>query len=366
MRGTAHSYRTRDERIHLMARRMRTESVITSDTLRARVRVLSAGLLIGAAACRASTLPAAMSDADFRALSESLSEPAGSFALSDNLVSNEPRFAENVRWIQPRGGVYVGVGPEQNFSYIAKLRPAAAFVIDIRRENRNLHLLYKALFEISSDRADFVSRLFSRARPAGLDASSSADAIFERYASVAASPAARGATAAIVRERLLRIHGLPLTDADLASIDDALKAFSQDGPEIQFWRSGTVKTDDPGPSYRQLMTKRDLGGQGRSFLASEASFRFVKSLQSRNLIVPVVGDFAGPAAIRRVGEYVRGRGGEIRAFYGSNVAVYLTTAQTRAFCANLATLPVASDAWFIDSDTVRPFAARLKGCAPAR
>src|SRR5262249_20810642 len=163
-----------------------------------------------------------------------------------------------------------------------------------------------------------------------------------------------------------RIHGLPLTDADLASIGGAPKAFSQHGPELQFWRWGTVKTDDPGPSYRQLMTKRDLGGQGRSFLASEASFRFVKSLQSRNLIVPVVGDFAGPAAIRRVGEYVRGRGGEIRAFYGSNVAVYLTTAQTRAFCATLATLPVASDAWFIDSDPVRPFAARLKGCAPAR
>src|SRR5262249_24571338 len=180
---------------------------------------------------------------DSRAVGEPLLGPAGSFALSETPVPKEPRFAENVRWIQPRGGVYVGVGPEQNFSYIAKLRPAAAFVIDIRRENRNLHLLYKALFEISSDRADFVSRLFSRPRPAGPDASSSADAIFERYASVAASPAARGATAAIVRERLLRIHGLPLTDADLASIDDALKAFSQDGPEIQFWRSGTVKTD---------------------------------------------------------------------------------------------------------------------------
>ena len=87
--------------------------------------------------------------------------------MSDNFVSNEPKVAENARWLRPAGGVYVGVGPEQNFTYIARLRPSMAFVIDIRRENRNVLLLYKALFEISSTRADFVSALFSRVgRPA--------------------------------------------------------------------------------------------------------------------------------------------------------------------------------------------------------
>jgi hypothetical protein len=38
-------------------------------------------------------------------------------------------------------GVYVGVGPDQNFSDIAHLRPSLAIVIDIRRENLLLHLL---------------------------------------------------------------------------------------------------------------------------------------------------------------------------------------------------------------------------------
>jgi hypothetical protein len=330
------------------------------------VRFLLGAVLVAAAACRPSTLPRTMSDEEFRALVESLSEPAGAFTLSDNLVSNEPRFAENARWIQPGGGVYVGVGPEQNFSYIANLQPATAFVIDIRRENRNLHFLYKALFEVSGDRADFVARLFSRARPDGLGRSSSAVDIFTRYASVAASPTARDATAALVRDRLLRVHGLPLTEGDLESIDRALDAFYKDGPEIQFWASGTVKTDAPGPSYRQLMTGRDMSGTARSFLADEASFQFVKRLQSSNLIVPVVGDFAGPAAIRRVGEYVRSHRDVIRAFYGSNVGVYLTTKQARAFCANLATLPVAANAWFIDSDSVRPFSAKLRSCGPAK
>ena len=325
-------------------------------------RLACAVVLLAAAACRPSTLPPAMSDAEFRTLVETLSEPDGAFALSDNLVSNEPRLAENARWIQPRGGVYVGVGPEQNFTYIARLRPATAFVVDIRRDNRNLHFLYKALFEIAADRADFVSRLFSRPRPAGLGPSSSAADIFERVAAVRPSPETRDATAGLVRDRLVRVHGLPLTSEDLASIDRAFGAFYTDGPDIQFWGSGAVKTDAPGPSYRRLMTMPDLVGTPRSFLADEASFRFVKSLQSRNLVVPIVGDFAGAAALRGVGQFVRRHGDVVRAFYGSNVGVYLTTSQTRAYCANLATLPVSADAWFIESNALRPFAAKLRTC----
>jgi hypothetical protein len=37
-------------------------------------------------------------------------------------------------------------------------------VLDIRRQNMLEHLTYKALFEMSTDRADFLSRLFSRQR----------------------------------------------------------------------------------------------------------------------------------------------------------------------------------------------------------
>ena len=121
--------------------------------------------------------------------------------------------------------MYIGVGPEQNFSYIAELRPTMAFVIDIRRENRTLHLLYKALFTLSSDRADFVSRLFSRHRPDGLGSRSSAQDIFTRYAGVPPSPALLSSNAALVRELLLKTHGFPLSEADLAWIDRVFKAF---------------------------------------------------------------------------------------------------------------------------------------------
>jgi hypothetical protein len=322
--------------------------------------VLCVAILSGDACVRRSTLPAALSDREWWDLIEALSEPAGAFTLSDNVVSNEPHFAETARWLRPSGGVYIGVGPEQNFSYIAGLRPAMAFIIDIRRENLDLHLLYKALFELSVDRADFVSRLFSRPRPEGLRSSAAVDEIFEKYGGVAASPELYGLNLTLIRERLLTSRGLPLTQTDLDWIERAFNAFYVNGPKIDYYGSRTAEAVRP--SYRQLMTAKDLTGQSRSFLASEEAFQFVKELQSQNRIVLVIGDFGGPDAIRRVGDYVRKHSDRVYAVYGSNVGVYLNNQQTRAFCRNLATLPATTRSWFIDSRGMRTFEAKLKAC----
>jgi hypothetical protein len=328
--------------------------------LRSWLALVLCWAVISTTACRRSTLPGALSDQEFWALSEALSEPAGTFSLSDNLVSNEPHVVENIRRMHATGGVYIGVGPEQNFSYIARLRPAMAFIIDIRRENRNLHLLYKALFAVSMDRADFVSRLFSRPRPYGLGSSASAEDIFKRYDGVLPSPEQFSRTAALVREHLLKTRGLPLSQNDLDWIDRVFKAFYADGPGIRFWGSSDV--DAVQPTYRWLMTAKDAIGEERSFLATEDAFAFVKDLQWRNLIVPVIGDFGGPAAIRRVGDYVRKHADVVHAFYGSNVGVYLTNQQMLAYCRNLATLPGARRTWFIERDGVRTLASKLKAC----
>jgi hypothetical protein len=329
--------------------------------MRSVVRLVLFWAVLSSLACfQRSRLPAALSDKEFWSLIEALSEPAGAFTLSDNFVSNEPLFAERLRWLRPMGGAYIGVGPEQNFSYIAGLRPAMAFIIDIRRENRNLHLLYKALFELSADRADFVSHLFSRPRPAGLRPSDSVEEIFGQYDGVPPSAEQFGRNARLVRERLCATHGLQLSQIDLDSIDRAFNVFYVDGPGIR-WTSRTMS--GVWPSYRLLMAGKDLTGRSRSFLATEEGFRFVKELHSRNMIVPMVGDFSGPSAIHRVGDYVRAHADVIHAFYGSNVGVYLTKQQTNAYCRNLATLPAAPRAWFIESDAMRSLTSKLKACS---
>ena len=311
---------------------------------------------------QSSTLPLTLSDQDFWSLGNSLSEPAGSFTHSENLVSNEILFVHTVRRLRQTSGVYIGVGPEQNFSYLAKLRPPMAFIIDIRQENRNLHLMYKALFEISADRAEFVSRLFSRERPAGSSPTTSVQDLFAAYATAAPSQGLYEETLHSIRARLVGAHGFAVSPADLDSIAHALHAFYTDGIDIHYGRS--LAGDAAGPSYRALMTARDPGGETRSYLSSEESFGFVKGLQARNLIVPIVGDFAGPTAIRRTGDYIRQHHATVGSFYGSNVEVYLNRRMVAAYCANLATLPYQPRTSFIDSKGMQTFTSKLHSCQP--
>jgi hypothetical protein len=330
-----------------------------------RLTLAAGAAMTSVAACallRAPTgaLPDRLTDAAFSQLMTALSEPPGVFTHSDNLVSNESFMVHTVRQLRARGGVYIGVGPEQNFSYIARLEPAMAFVIDIRQENRNLHLMYKALFEASTDRVEFVSRLFSRDLPRSAARRTSVDDLFEGLSRTPASSPLRAATGQLVRDRLLHGHRLPLTPEDLASIDSMLAAFASDGPDIHYNRSRP--DSGPAPSYRRLMTARDVGGLTRSFLASDEAFNLVKSLQSRNLIVPIVGDFGGAGAIARVGDYVRQQGSRVSAFYASNVEVYLTNQQTATYCANLAALPVDTWTWFIGGRGAVPLSTKLRTC----
>lgn len=338
---------------------------LSSWTVTRRVRLaLVFSCLAGLnAACRFdSRVPAALNDQDFWELVENFSESPGAFTHSENLVSNEPLFAESIRRLRARGGVYVGVGPEQNFSYIARLRPAMAFIVDIRRENRNLHLMYKALFEISGDRADFLSRLFSRERPANLASDAGVPELFTAFESAKPAVGLRDGTAALIRRQLLDTRRFPLAPRDLEWIDHALDAFYADGPEIHYSRGRP--NDAPTPSYGSLMTARDLFGQHRSYLATERGFAYVKDLHVKNLIVPIVGDFAGPHAIRRVGDFIRRHETTVSAFYASNVEVYLRRAQMPAFCANLASLPHTWDSSFIENKGMRRFESKLKACAP--
>jgi hypothetical protein len=328
---------------------------------------LAGGALLLTLGCGSrSNLPAELSNEEFWRLFTSLSEPGRSVGMSENFVSNEPRVAENARFLRSGGGVFIGVGPEQNFTYIAQGRPRMAFIIDIRRENADLHLLYKALFELSANRVELVSRLFSRPVPRDLSSGAGADTIFQRFEQAVASGEQLARTRVEVRAHLQAGRRFPLEPKDFEAIDRALQAFHDFGPAITYWGSQTVDKGTIKPSYARLMTMPDLTGKTRSFLADEASFRLVKEMHARNAIVPIVGDFGGPDAIRKVGAYVREHGDIVSTFYGSNVAVYLTNQQMHAFCVNLSGLPVARESQFVDSKSVIPFAERLEACGIRR
>lgn len=308
-------------------------------------------------------LPARLSDSEFWRLASEFSEPDGTFH-SENLVSNEQQFQAVIPQLLQTampGRAYVGVGSEQNFTYIGALHPAIAFIVDIRRGNLDLHLAYKALFELSADRAEFVSRLFSRPRPAGLTDSSTAQEIFAAYANAAPSQTLYERNLGNIRTHLVTKHGFKLSSGDLEGLEFVYSAWFRYGPNIQYElttgngrSAGNIAQARGGggfPTYATLMMATDGAGKNRSYLASEDTFRFLKDLQTRNMIVPVVGNFGGPKALGAVGAYLRQKETVVSAFYTSNVEQYLREDGIwDKFCANAATLPIDATSIFIRSE----------------
>jgi len=297
-------------------------------------------------------LPEKLSDQEFWQLSADLSEPNGQFQ-SDNLLSNEmvfPRIVPDLIAKTKPGGVYLGVGPEQNFTYIAAMKPRMVFITDIRRGNLELQLMYKALFEMSADRAEFVSRLFTKPRPAGLTTESTARDLMNVYWDIPTSDEATyNANLQAIFNHLTKTHSLPLSQDDKDGLAAVYKAFYWYGPLMNYSANVglSLAPNNRGVTYADLMSQ-EAGGVGFSYLASEEKFRFLKDLERRNMLVPVVGNFSGPKALRAVGAYLKEKGAVVSAFYLSNVEMYLRRAGTWGdFCANVATMPLDENSVFI-------------------
>jgi hypothetical protein len=307
----------------------------------------------------ADTLPERLSDDAFWKLIATLSEPEGSFQ-SENLLSNEtdfPRIMAELKGTAASGGVYLGVGPEQNFNYIAALRPKIAFIIDIRRQNLLAHLMYKALFELSPDRASFIARLFSRRQPPELTPDLTAAELFDAYGEVPADQKLFEKNLKEIEARLTRVHGFALSREDRLHLSNVYAAFRDFGPLIDYnSRGGGPSGRAFSPSYARLMTETDRAGKEWSYLANEENYRAVRDLENRNLIVPLTGDFGGSGAIRAVGRYLKDHDAVVSAFYLSNVEGYLFQGGDRRgnpnggaarFYDNAAALPLDETSTFI-------------------
>jgi hypothetical protein len=321
----------------------------------ALILVASAATRPAAPAAAARDLPAQLSNAEYWKLIEDFSEPGGSFR-SDNLLSNEIWFQHIVpdltSYLKESASVYLGVGPEQNFTYIAALQPKMVIIFDVRRGNLHTQMMYKALFELAATRADFVSLLFSRPRPEGLSESSTVSQIFTAIAAVPSSQERYAANLKTITDHLTKTRGLALTGDDLAGIDYVYGHFYRYGPGINYNSSTSGGGFGRGAmsTYQSLMTATDAAGVSRGFLADEKLFGVLKGLHMKNLILPVVGDFAGPKAIRAVGKYLRTAGATVTAFYLSNVEQYLQGTLWQSFCNNVASLPLTETSTFIYSE----------------
>jgi hypothetical protein len=295
-----------------------------------------------------------LTDREFWQFFTRMSEESGTFP-SENFVSNEKMYQYVIptleRTLTPNG-VYLGVGPEQNFSYIVNLKPRMAVIFDIRRQNAMTHLMYKALFELSPTRIQFVSRLFSRPLRKSLGSGAMASEIFAAVGPV--SDSAFEINWKAIVQRLTVTHGFALSNADLQAMQHVFTTFAEAGPEISYaYHLGAPPSPTPWlATYAELMSATNADGTNMAFLATEENYRWLRALEARNMVVPVVGDFGGPKAIRSVGEYLTQRGAVVTAFYVSNVEQYLFSTGFGAderFYQSVETLPIDSTSRFIRS-----------------
>ena len=315
------------------------------------VLALVAPAAIATKAQQAPALPARLSDAEFWKLPTDLSEPAG-YCQSDNFVSNELScqgvIPELKKHVTP-GGVYVGVGPDQNFTYIAALQPRIAFIVDVRRGNFVQLLMYKALIEMSANRAEFAARLFSRNTPANIKDDATADAVLTAVYNLPASRDLYETNLKAIADHLTKTHRFALTASDLRDLEYIYGSFFSYGPGIAYSngnnRGGTVY-----PTYWDMQVTDDAAGKTYAYMGSEDTFRAIKRMEEANLIVPVTGNFAGPKALKAVGAWVRERGGTVTTFYTSNVEQYLFQDNIwRDYYNNVASMPTDETSMFIRS-----------------
>jgi hypothetical protein len=296
-------------------------------------------------------LPGRLTDQEFWRLVSASSEPDG-FFQSDNLVSNELTMQaiipELVKGRAP-SGVYLGVGPDQNFTYIAAMRPKVAFIVDIRRLAVMQHLMYKALFEMSEHRSDFLSILFSRPKPGALPDDASPLQLLEAFYPMPADSTMYWRNLKAVKEHLTKTRGFQLSTDDLANVDYLFTSFYLGGPDISYNYGGGFGRNRGMPSFADLIVATDAEGLNRGFLSTEQQYDIVRQMQLRNLIIPVVGDFAGPKALRAIGEYLKAHGAVVSAIYTSNVEQYLfrDPHKPREYYDNVATLPLDSSSTFV-------------------
>lgn len=317
---------------------------LTSVMLPRQVAALALAIALLSTGARAGQQSApAVRPSPFASLVSKLSEPGGDFG-GDNLISNEQSYLRVMPALARIGvtsGAYIGVGPDQNLSYIAQVRPAVAFIIDIRRDNLLLHLLFKAIFSIAPTRIEYLCALTGRTPPAG--AAGWDQAGIERIASyVDSTPAAKAADLQALRVKLeaaMKSTGVPLDAGDLARIDEFHRAFIDAGLALIFQARGRP-VQYYYPSLKTLLLETDGAGHRASFLNVEAGYRYVRDLETRDLIIPVVGDVSGTHAMPAIAAEMTARGTPLSAFYISNVEQYLyQDGRFPAFVANLNRLP---------------------------
>ncbi len=308
---------------------------------------------------------AGLSQREYAAAVRNLSEPTALFD-SNSYISNETGYLHilpSLERLGVRGGVYIGVGPEQNFTYIARIRPEYAFILDIRRENMLEHVLFKVLFEMADSRQTFLSLLLSK--PVKDDAAVLSSPTIKNLVDYFDTLEGDEAFFNLNLSRIKKLAGryeLNLSSHDYQIIEKTYRVFLDRHLDLRWEYMTGGNRGIYFPSFRDMLLEKDMDGRYGNFLNSDDDFYYIKNMQAANLIVPVTGDFAGKLALKNIAEYIRKRGDTVSAFYLSNVEYYLVSdGLMPGFSENVKRLPITDK-----SILIRAFVNLRSAAHPAR
>ncbi len=294
-----------------------------------------------------------LTDQEFERLSLQLSEEPGYFD-TDNLISNEISYQQvlpKLKEITRAGQVYLGVGPDQNFTYIVQVRPATAMIIDLRRDNLLQHLYFKQVIEASKDRWQYLSLLFGKESPQDFRPDPSADVnrLVQHFRSLSSDQDFFEQNFLKAWSSIQRRFPRLTREEDRDTFHAIAATFFKENLQLKFRTYGR-RARPHYPTYEQLITQTDSSGEMRNYLNSENDFEFLRKMQLENRIVPVIGDLAGRKAMRNVGAYLKKQGSVVSAFYVSNVEFYLfADGRFPLFVENVRNLPVDENSVLIRS-----------------
>ena len=300
---------------------------------------------------KSATLPEKLSAAEFVRLIQEFSEEGGEFH-SDNLISNETtnlQIADQLKTLHTPGGAYIGVGAEQNFNFIAQTKPRIAFIVDVRRLAVVQHLIYKALFQLSPTRGEFLSRLLSR--PLGKTPAGNAilNDLVQHFSNAAADEKLYAANLAEIRKLIKNDFQFTLNEQENQGLDYVMGEFKTNGLELAYkLKTGGGMRGGMFPTFKEILTQTDLHGQQGTFLARDENYNFVRELHRKNLIIPITGNFAGTKAFAAVNGYLRKYNLTVATMYTSNVEQYLFQYHVfEGFAENVKRLPTNEKSLFI-------------------
>lgn len=293
-----------------------------------------------------------LGEAEFVRLVEECSENPRPF-ISDNWVSNETDYGcvlPLLRSWAPRHQVYIGVGPEQNFSYIAAVEPCYAFVVDIRRGNLLQHLYYKVLFEESDHPRQWLARLLGRSTPPPADY---ADWLLALKAAPP-DPDVQREVLRLLRHRLQQL-GLDLRKGDWEYLRRMQSTFAEQGLGLRFSYYRRQPDEPEFPTFHEVLLARDDRQGYANFLASPEAYQRLRHMQLENRIIPLMGDFASWRAFSKLSRQLRQRNLRVGLFYASNVEFYLMPkglpgSGQEAFVFNLEALPSRADSLILRTE----------------